>query len=244
MKALILFGSKSDQYFYNELVKEVDGLCDFELFILSAHRDPDKLEETLKNEKYDFIIAGAGLAAHLPGVIASKVKCPVFGLPVDCQFSGLDAFLSIVQMPPGIPVLCEAANNFTSTILFIKNLLNNKYPKLLNIVISEDLEELEMTKSVLDKAKEKAKELNVELKQSQLTCEDLINLVFTRGGATGVISHNSIYIPIMNKELYSRPESALDFFNATKKGGLWLGVNNSKNAVIMFEKLMKGVIRC
>ncbi len=115
MKVAIVFGSKSD----TEVMKgAVDCLKKFEIeysaHILSAHRVPELLEETLdklEKENYGVVIAGAGLAAHLPGVIASKTTLPVIGVPIRAALEGMDALLSIVQMPKSIPVATVGINN-------------------------------------------------------------------------------------------------------------------------------------
>lgn len=85
----------------------------FEVNALSAHRTPEAVETFAKNAEtrgIKVIIAGAGMAAHLPGVIAATTALPVIGVPVKGSFDGLDALLAIVQMPPGIPVATVAVN--------------------------------------------------------------------------------------------------------------------------------------
>jgi len=79
----------------------------FEINALSAHRTPENVEKFAKNAEANglkVIIAGAGMAAHLPGVIASMTSLPVIGVPINASLDGMDALLAIVQMPPGIPV--------------------------------------------------------------------------------------------------------------------------------------------
>lgn len=86
----------------------------FRLAICSAHRDPDRLKSTISEweaEGVAVFIAAAGLAAHLPGVTASLTLKPVIGVPLDASLGGLDALLSIVQMPPGIPVATVGVGN-------------------------------------------------------------------------------------------------------------------------------------
>lgn len=115
MQVAIFFGSKSD----TEVMRgAANALKEFEIeykaFVLSAHRVPEKLEETLEEiqaQGCQVIIAGAGLAAHLPGVIASKTILPVIGVPVKAAIEGLDALYSIVQMPKSIPVATVGINN-------------------------------------------------------------------------------------------------------------------------------------
>ena len=110
-KIAVIMGSKSDwltMKFTTEILIELNVL--FHVEIISAHRTPDKLfqfSETAVNNGYHVIIAGAGGAAHLPGMIASKTLIPVLGVPIHNQnnpLNGLDSLCSIVQMPRGIPV--------------------------------------------------------------------------------------------------------------------------------------------
>lgn len=107
-KVSIIMGSTSD---LPVMKKAADFFNDmeipFEINALSAHRTPAEVEEFAKNAEnrgVEVIIAAAGMAAHLPGVIASMVKIPVIGVPIKASLDGLDALLAIVQMPPGIPV--------------------------------------------------------------------------------------------------------------------------------------------
>ena len=85
----------------------------FEVNALSAHRTPEEVEVFAKNSVENgikVIIAGAGMAAHLPGVIAAMTPIPVIGVPIKASLDGLDSLLAIVQMPPGIPVATVAIN--------------------------------------------------------------------------------------------------------------------------------------
>ncbi len=110
MDVQIILGSISDK----EIAKKaVDILKEFgveyNVTVASAHRSPERVEQIIKeaHEKgVKAFIGIAGLAAHLPGVIASKTVKPVIGVPVDSALGGMDALLSIAQMPPGIPVAC------------------------------------------------------------------------------------------------------------------------------------------
>ena len=95
MKVAIFFGSKSDTEVMRGAATALKEFgVEYKAFILSAHRVPEKLEETLREiekEGYEVIIAGAGLAAHLPGVIASQTVLPVIGVPVKAALDGMDA---------------------------------------------------------------------------------------------------------------------------------------------------------
>ncbi|WP_133014692.1 5-(carboxyamino)imidazole ribonucleotide mutase [Clostridium cuniculi] len=115
MKVAIFFGSKSDTEIMRgaaNCLKEFG--IEYKAFVLSAHRVPEKLEETLREveaQGCQVVIAGAGLAAHLPGVIASQTTMPVIGVPCKGAIEGLDALFSIVQMPKSIPVATVGINN-------------------------------------------------------------------------------------------------------------------------------------
>jgi len=110
----IIMGSTSDLPVMEEAAKVLNELqIPFEMNALSAHRTPDKVEEFARSASgrgIKVIIAGAGMAAHLPGVIASMTPLPVIGVPVKASLDGLDSLLAIVQMPPGIPVATVAIN--------------------------------------------------------------------------------------------------------------------------------------
>ncbi len=110
----IIMGSTSDLPVMEAAAKVLDELeIPFELNALSAHRTPSEVEQFSKNAAsrgIRVIIAAAGMAAHLPGVIASMTTLPVIGVPIKTSLEGLDALLSIVQMPPGIPVATVGIN--------------------------------------------------------------------------------------------------------------------------------------
>ncbi|MCI5607573.1 MAG: 5-(carboxyamino)imidazole ribonucleotide mutase [Treponema sp.] len=140
MKVAIFFGSKSDK---DTMKKAADILTefgvDYKAYILSAHRAGALLHETVKQVEADgceVIIAGAGLAAALPGVIAGATTLPVIGVPLECcteksnGLGGMDALLSIVQMPPQIPVATVGINSAKNAGYLAVQILSIKYPEL------------------------------------------------------------------------------------------------------------------
>jgi 5-(carboxyamino)imidazole ribonucleotide mutase len=110
----IIMGSTSDLPVMEAAAKFLDELeIPFEMSALSAHRTPAEVEQFARNAEsrgLKVIIAAAGMAAHLPGVIASMSTLPVIGVPIKASLEGLDALLAIVQMPPGIPVATVGIN--------------------------------------------------------------------------------------------------------------------------------------
>ncbi|MFO7659065.1 MAG: 5-(carboxyamino)imidazole ribonucleotide mutase [Bacteroidales bacterium] len=107
-KVSIIMGSTSDLPVMEKAAKILDEMeIPFEINALSAHRTPEEVERFAKGAEskgIKVIIAAAGMAAHLPGVIASMTTLPVIGVPINASLDGMDSLLAIVQMPPGIPV--------------------------------------------------------------------------------------------------------------------------------------------
>jgi 5-(carboxyamino)imidazole ribonucleotide mutase len=108
----IIMGSESDREIAMKAVEVLNSNnISYEVKVLSAHRNPKDLEKYISESKSEVFIAIAGLAAHLPGFIASRTEKPVIGVPVSSKLGGLDALLSIVQMPSGVPVACVGIDN-------------------------------------------------------------------------------------------------------------------------------------
>lgn len=112
VRVSVIAGSKSDEKIYSKATTVLEeNHVDFELKILSAHRNPDELDAYVKSTDAKVFICVAGLSAALPGVVASKTEKPVIGVPVSAKLGGLDALLSIAQMPPGVPVATVGIDN-------------------------------------------------------------------------------------------------------------------------------------
>ena len=131
MKPLVsvIMGSTSDWPIMEKAAKQLnDFQIPFEINALSAHRTPEKVEEFAKNAEargIKVIIAAAGMAAHLPGVIASMTPIPIIGVPINSSLEGLDAILAILQMPPGIPVATVALNGAQNAAILAAQILAN-----------------------------------------------------------------------------------------------------------------------
>ena len=126
----ILVGSESDREAMDAATKELDarGIA-WEFNVLSAHRNPREVAEystTAASRGIRVLIAGAGLAAALPGVVAAHTELPVIGVPLRSSKSvldGLDALLAIVQMPPGVPVACVGVDNSKNAAVLAARIL-------------------------------------------------------------------------------------------------------------------------
>ena len=131
MKVLIICGSNSDLPVVNkaeEILKENN--IPYETQIASAHREPEKVKDIVKKSDADVFIAIAGLSAALPGFVASLTDKPVIGVPVNVKLDGLDALLSTMQMPSGVPVATVGIDNAKNAAHLAIRILKLKYPDL------------------------------------------------------------------------------------------------------------------
>jgi 5-(carboxyamino)imidazole ribonucleotide mutase len=124
VEVAILAGSASDAAVVEKAaaVLKEHGLS-YDTRVISAHREPDTLDEYIRTSDCRVFIAIAGLSAALPGVIASKTSRPVIGVPVSGKLMGVDALLSIVQMPIGVPVACVGIDNGENAALLAIRIL-------------------------------------------------------------------------------------------------------------------------
>jgi len=134
-KVAILMGSKNDWEYMKEAFEVLKSFgIEVEVKVASAHRTPEFVYEFAKNAKdkgIEIVIAGAGGAAHLPGVIASLTNLPVIGVPIPSKnLNGLDSLLSIVQMPSGVPVATVGIGNAKNAALLALRMLGIKYEEI------------------------------------------------------------------------------------------------------------------
>lgn len=157
-------GSTSDLPVMEKAAKLLDEMkVPFEINALSAHRTPEAVEQFAKGVKergIQVIIAAAGMAAHLPGVIAASTTVPVIGVPIKSTLEGMDALLAIVQMPPGIPVATVGINaSLNAAILAVQMLA------LADTELAERLAQYkENLKKKIEKANEELKEVKFDYK--------------------------------------------------------------------------------
>ena len=157
MKVSIVMGSISDSKIADKATSILESFnIPYELRVISAHRTPDLAAEFAKNaekEGTEVIIAIAGKAAHLAGVIAGITPLPVIGVPAKSStLDGLDSLLSVVQMPKGVPVATVAIDGGENAALLAAQILSVKYPEI-----------REKMKEYKEKLKEEVEEMNREL---------------------------------------------------------------------------------
>jgi len=122
----VISGSKSDQPLVDKILQTLDEhKIKYEHRVLSAHRNPEELDRYIEESDARVFIAVAGLSAALPGVIAARTSRPVIGVPVSGKLLGIDALLSIVQMPPGVPVACVGIDAGVNAALLALRMLES-----------------------------------------------------------------------------------------------------------------------
>ncbi|MDT8392864.1 MAG: 5-(carboxyamino)imidazole ribonucleotide mutase [Bacteroidales bacterium] len=166
MKAVvsIIMGSTSDLTVMEKAAAFLDEMeIPFEMNALSAHRTPDVVEKYARNAHANgikVIIAGAGMAAHLPGVIAAMTPIPVIGVPIKASLDGMDSLLAIVQMPPGIPVATVAINGALNAGILAAQIIASGNEEILKKTIAYK----ENLKKKIVKANEELKEVKYQYK--------------------------------------------------------------------------------
>lgn len=240
MKVLVLFGSESDAPVYDQLIKDLKSIpqTQVEFAVLSAHRNPDELEIKLRQGDFNLIAAGAGLAAHLPGVVASKVKVPVIGIPVSSYFKGLDAFCSIIQMPFGVPVLCVGPEKTQEAAKFVF-LWNNLTSDHINLVVPSAVESLNGCDKEIARTLDYAHKQNIPLHQVANCVQGQVNIKLVHDqNDIDPSDHLCIYVPFVEEERKHDPTYLMEMMNWSNQGGVWVGCNNTRNALIMARKLI------
>ncbi|MFN2315014.1 MAG: 5-(carboxyamino)imidazole ribonucleotide mutase [Bacteroidales bacterium] len=139
-KVSIIMGSTSDLKVMEKAAEFLDSMgIPFEINALSAHRTPDEVEKFARGAAgrgIKVIIAGAGMAAHLPGVIAAMTPVPVIGVPVRASLDGMDSLLAIVQMPPGIPVATVAIDGALNAGILAAQMIATGDPVIMEKLIA------------------------------------------------------------------------------------------------------------
>ncbi|HLC95780.1 MAG TPA: AIR carboxylase family protein [Candidatus Nanoarchaeia archaeon] len=229
MKALVMFGSKSDADVYKKIASELKRhKVQVDLRVLSAHRTPDEVDKAIQKDDFDVVIAGAGLSAALPGVIAAKTLKPVIGVPVHNNYSGLDALLSCMQMPPGIPVLTVGVNQAEIAAQQASAMGKG----LSRIILIGDKRE-----KAVEKAAATLERLGVEFTYADAPADDAINIVFTYFDEPLAPKEELvIYCPLLPKK-DDTAEAALNILEHSSHG-LWVGLNRGENAAIAAAEIL------
>ena len=216
---LVVFGSASDKDVYAPIIETLKKKdLKFEFRICSAHRTPDMLKDIL-SKKYKMVIAGAGLAAHLPGVVASHTTSPVVGVPCTGNFAGLDAFLSVAQMPGGMPVLAAGVDDNPAEAEFL-------FKKWNKVNVIGDKENKRVKKCL-----ETLKNFSIDY---EVNGEEGLEIRFYDLN-TAVPAKEAINVALKDK---SSAEDVQTFLEKSK-GSFHVGLNRGDNAALFAVQLIK-----
>lgn len=227
-KLLVIFGSKSDSEVYNNIIRTLKHYkIDFDLEIASAHKNPAKVESIIQKD-YSAIIAGAGLSAALPGVIASKTIRPVIGVPCEGNYQGLDALLSIAQMPRGIPVMAVGVNQSEAAALNAINMLKDY--DAVSVIGNKNERAVTDAVDILSR-------MNVPYKYAAEPSETSINLEFVYFDEPVEKKEQLvIYCPLLLRD-DDKAEASLNLLKHSNHG-LWVGLNNGTNAAVAAVEIL------
>ena len=228
MKIFVVFGSKSDETVANPLVQSLSKDFDVEYEVISAHRDLEKLQHKMATWTGDAVIAGAGLAAALPGVVAAMVRLPVFGIPVNSQFGGMDSLGSIAQMPPGVPVITCGPDKFEEIVTFLKLYKKQKSTPLTKVHFVTSRPD---AAAEIEKGKKLGDEKGLAVSSSAQKRDDAFNVYLVTEEKDIHANEFCLHLPFFTKEEVNKPETYLTVLKWANKGGLWVGANNTRNAV-------------
>jgi 5-(carboxyamino)imidazole ribonucleotide mutase len=219
---LVLFGSKSDESTYKGILKILDRQkISYDLKIASAHKTPEDIDMIFRKE-YKLVISGAGLSAALPGAAAAKTIKPVIGVPCKGNYEGLDALLSIMQMPPGIPVLGVGVNKSDVAANAAVDIL--KKPKKVVLIGDE-------TNRAVKSAEEMLRRFGVICVHSKQVSDNAINIDFVYFDEPIEKKEQlMIYCPLLLED-DDKAEASLNLLRHSDHG-LWVGINNGTNAAL------------
>lgn len=233
-KILIIFGSESDNKVYDEIaeiLKKND--VDYELEVASAHRTPEQIPKILEGGKYSVVIAGAGLAAALPGVVAAHTILPVIGVPVGANYQGLDALLSIMQMPPGVPVLSVGVDKASVAAQNAVNILQEH--SIIRLVGDESDPIVQTAMKKAEKMLEKFDAGYIKELQPDVNS---VNIIFTYFDEPLEPKEElAIYVPLLPEKDKDNALKAIDLFKHSLHG-LWVGLGRGDNAALAAVQIM------
>lgn len=232
MKIQVLFGSNSDERVYGPLCHSLEKCGEVKMTVASAHRNSDLVHEVVKTCGADVFVAGAGLAAHLPGVVASLTKKPVVGVAVNGAFGGLDAFLSIVQMPKGVPVMAVTEDNtlkVADTLIRWKNLPHD----VINLHWNRNMDSYPALQKALADIKELSGVNVAWVAETDPACLGEIVSPWETPKTQG------LNLFVCDKTQLQNMNLAVDFFMKARQCGLWVGANNIGNFVNQWNKLLE-----
>lgn len=233
MKTFVVFGSASDENVSLPMVDNLKKIGPCEYAVISAHRNLEQLAAKIPTLDVDAIVAGAGLAAALPGVVAAMTTLPVFGVPVASQFAGLDSFGSIAQMPPGVPVLTCGPDKTDAIVKFLSQWKTATPTKGVHFIVPAGANAADD----IVKGEKVGAEKGLAVTSSNEASPTAFNVRFVTCAQDVKPEEFCLHVPLLAKGDIAKPEKYLDVLQWATLGGIWVGVNNTRNAVHAASRL-------
>jgi 5-(carboxyamino)imidazole ribonucleotide mutase len=227
-KALVIFASKGDEKSFAPILKGLEEhKIQYDFHLCSVHRTPHKLHPLLEGD-YDFVISGAGLSAALPGAIAAAITKPVVGVPCEGSYQGLDAFLSVMQMPPGIPVLGVGVNRGEAAVFAALKLMRSYHD--VNIIG-------EQHSRAQEKCERTLREFDIPFRSTHKIEKNAVNIEFVSLDETLPEKDDLvIQVPLLLDD-DDTAEAALNVLKHAQHN-VWVGLNNGVNAAIAAVQIL------
>lgn len=235
MNVLVIFDKNSDESLYQPLLSGLKPDFSVQFEQISAYENLGTLQDVLSRKNYDLVISGGALAASLPGLIAANTDKPVLGLPLASQWEGLDALMSLQQMPFGLPVLSSAPDRSSTLITFLRQVQNLKAEafKHMHLVIAPGLSDAAYVAEEITRTKELAQSRGVTLSIDSEPHPVALNIVLVHAAEAVRADLFAIHVPLQAPEQHRfHAAAAVDVLHWVQKGGLWVGVNNTRNAIL------------
>lgn len=240
MKVLVLFESEKESYSFSPLMNELKENYEAELRVISVYDDLRKVENLLQGHGADIIIAGSGLAAANAGIVAAQTGVPVFGLPVETNFGGLDSLLSMIQLPLGTPVMTTAPGEHGALVAFMKNLRSKKITSNnINLIVDTGVMNYEYITHEINRTRYLCEDKGLSMTVSDKPDDKSFNISLVTEEDLIHTNDLCLHVPILEKTTRDKPTEAIMVFEWIEKGGIWLGVNNTRNAVLAYLRLRK-----
>lgn len=239
LKILVIFDSTSDESLYQPLLSGLQPNFQVQFEQISAFENLSVLQAVLARQNYDLVISGGCLAAHLPGLIVANTSKPVLGLPLASQWEGLDALMSLQQMPFGLPVLTAAPDRSSALLYFLRQWQQQPAERFrrLHLVIAPGLSDAAYVAEELKRTHELAQAREIQLSESSEPDPEALNIVLVHAAEAVRPELLAIHVPLQAPEHHRfHAASALDVLNWVQRGGLWVGVNNTRNAILGFQR--------
>lgn len=242
MKTLVLFENKSEEYVYKPLVEKLGQCSDVHLEVHSVFTDFEAVESLVIENDFDIIVCGTGQTSQLPGLISSRVNVPVFGVPVDTLYGGIDSFISLLQSPFEAPVATCAPGQSDNVAVFLDAISSKEISFFENVhlVHAEHVKDYEYINLEFNRAEQFARKAGLDISKGHHPDKDKLNIYLVTQPSEVGTEALDINVPLLDRNVFENPYRITELYDWAKEGGLWFGTNNTRNALAFASRLAHG----